>query len=304
MHKGNPADLEPDNWLKGSIKGTTIAWHGTDERALPYTDEPSNSPNLRAIPDYDEDDYRDHEDSEGRPMAEYGSAVGLHFGSLKSALDRSDTASRSYVHPVALPNSQVKVSKPWSDYEANYDEQSTDRVERGEVLPYRNEFEDKGSVSYRALPNVAKTWGETVLEAHDQHDGFSDRWGRRTTRPQGLPRPSTGQVAAAQAGYNPVVPVTANKVNDVKRAHQQPMFAAETFDMQTNRYVGHHVTERDADNFIAGHPDRFVDNGNPNVPNSASRLANEYAPPFWFREPGERHAALSKTQFMKTGHRE
>lgn len=258
---GDPWKLAPDNWMKQSdtpAHDDLITWHSSESSQLPRTDEYEDrafEPGHGTGPDWEgsdedyedaayndelewEDENRYSEDSQGRPMGEYGSAVGMHFGSPAAAKERS---TRSFVHPVRIPNNTLadppsggfstevpggnSVSdmhrshrdivnshtgertpdERWSDKAANYSEAATDLVEGGKTLAYRNDIEAVGSTSYRALPETTRTWGEDVLAAKSPMTGrpASEKYGWNDDQAfRNTPHP--GLVAAAEAGYNPV----------------------------------------------------------------------------------------------------
>src|SRR5262245_1603155 len=91
QYQGDTWKLEPSRWLGLSdipAHQDITAWHSSHSETLPRWDDPESR---RAIADDyfgEDDDYDFSVDSQERPMAEYGSAVGMHFGTLKSALDR------------------------------------------------------------------------------------------------------------------------------------------------------------------------------------------------------------------------
>lgn len=288
MYTGDPWRLAPENWMKQSATpahSDPIAWHSSHSSALPRYDDPGS----RAMePDMDYDDYEDEErddfsvDTKDRPMAEYGSAIGMHLGSLEAAVDRAKTDVRNYSHPARIPSETIKeapsgnfftqrrhanvsgslrsertilnaetgertLDKRWSDPAANYAERATDLVEKGHTLPYRNDVEGQGSTSYRTLPETVRTWSEDVLNATSP----------RTETPAGVGHsdvqwqdphafrnePHPAMVEAAKAGYNPVA-LTHDK--DVAyESRQSPLFGD---DLST--YVQQNQSRRDA--FHAG----------------------------------------------------
>jgi hypothetical protein len=98
MFKGSPDRLSPEQFTAGNVPGHTVAWHaqldlerGKAATALPARNDPERNPALREITGIEEDDYGDEPalDSEGRRMATYGSATGLHFGTARAAIQRS-----------------------------------------------------------------------------------------------------------------------------------------------------------------------------------------------------------------------
>lgn len=214
------------------VHGDITAWHSSTSSAVPRYDDPT----MRQVDQYDHEgadwgneeidengdyneDYVDwSEDKKGRPMADYGSAVGMHLGDLKAAADRDKY--RQFIHPLRIPSESLTApprgnfSTPrpggsiaagsmrsrnsvvnaetgertedtrWSDQAANFAGKATDLVESGKTLAYRNDIEAAGSTSYRTLPETTRTWSEDVLDAPNAH-------------------PALGHLA--QQGYNPMV---------------------------------------------------------------------------------------------------
>ena len=211
---GGSEAFEPGNWVERPPGGGRIAaFHASMEMTLPAEDRPEEARGYEG--------YGNHEDVDihGRPMAAFGSAIGIHLGSLQAAQTAGHT--RDYVHPVAIPHEVIqgpegapeeaktpwkyrsahrqlandpvdtRNTQLWDDEAANFSPYLTDVVEAGKVIPYRNQHEDPGSVSYRGKPEALETWGEHVL-ATDAAPGSGSR-------------PSQGQVAAARAGYEPAI---------------------------------------------------------------------------------------------------
>ena len=207
---GGSEAFEPENWVQRPPGGGRIAaFHSSMEMTLPATDDPFQARGADAD--------TEGVDIHGRPMAAFGSAIGIHLGSLQSAVTAGK--EREYVHPVAIPNEAIvgpddapeeaktpwkyrsaQPQKPndpvstnnrWLDDAANFSPHLTDLVEQGKILPYRNEYEDPGTTSYRGKPESLETWGEHVLNADQAEISRS--------------KPSRAQVAAAKAGYEPVI---------------------------------------------------------------------------------------------------
>jgi hypothetical protein len=255
-YTGDPWKLSPENWLKQSATpahGDIISWHSSEEQTLPRSEEYEHrqlEPEHFAGADwgneeYDEEGeynegYEDYStDTQERPMAAYGSAVGMHFGDLAAASQR---APRPFIHPARIPKETLaspprgSFSTPrpggmpiggeyksnativnketgeetkdtrWSDVGANFAEKATDLVERGKTLAYRNEVEARGSTSYRTLPETARTWSEDVLSsAHPGTGRAASKYGW-TDDPhafRGVPHPVL--VHLAESGYDPVI---------------------------------------------------------------------------------------------------
>lgn len=147
--------LHPDNW----VKRPDVVYHASDQPALPRHDRG---------PNFDPG---------------YGNSSGMHFGDKTTALDRASSAfgTRDYIHTARLVGEQftpansgratkgIKPAPVWSDEEANYNEITDKAVRQGKVVPYRNAYENVGAVSYRALPEVTKTWSEDVKDDPAAH---------------------------------------------------------------------------------------------------------------------------------------
>jgi hypothetical protein len=173
-------------------------------------------------------------DAKGRPMADYGSAVGMHLGDIRATEVRAkDQFGRQFIHSARIPKETVadpppgKFSTPaagghvysetyasdhpgregrgpeWSDTAANQALKATDLVEQGKTLAYHNEIEG-GGTSYRTLPETTRTWSEDVLNARSPRTGRTA--GDNTNDPHALRNePHPALVAAAKAGFNPTV---------------------------------------------------------------------------------------------------
>lgn len=233
--------------------GDITSWHSSTSSAVPRYDDPDS----RQIdqyehegPDWDNseidpetgdynDDYVDFSvDHKDRPMANYGSAVGMHLGDIKAATDRD--SARDFIHPLRIPRdtlappprgnfstdrpggsiaagsmrSQNRVLNQetgertedtrWSDQAANFASRATDLVESGKTLAYRNDIEAAGSTSYRTLPETTRTWSEDVLGSTTP--GGRSVPGESADTEHGLRgTPHPALVHLAQQGYNPVV---------------------------------------------------------------------------------------------------
>ena len=252
-YTGDPMKLHPANWLKQSdtpAHSDTISWHGSEESSLPRSDEYEHRQHEEGHgigPDWgtgdaDDDEYYEPDDfstdSKDRPMGEYGSVVGMHFGSPEAAAERSP---RPFLHPARLPESTMappprgSFSTPkagggivggnyksdnviyneetgdltkdtrWTDSAANYAEKGTDLVESGKTLAYRNDVEAKGSTSFRTLPETARTWSEDVMSAKDPSSGhLASKYGwADDTSFRNKPHPAL--VHLAEKGFDPVV---------------------------------------------------------------------------------------------------
>ena len=251
-YAGDPWKLAPENWLGQTdtpAHDDPIAWHGSNESALPRSDEyegrafdpPDHSDYVD--PDYDvyegEDIHIPEEeedrsvDSKDRPMGEYGSVVGMHFGSIAAATERDP---RPFIHPARIPketlaqppagsfvntqpghliggpyqvqrtNKEGVPDERWTDEAANFAEKGTDLVESGKTLAYENAVEDRGSTSFRTLPETAQTWAEDVMSSKSPSTGraASKKYGWTDEHSlRGTPHPAL--VHLAEQGYDPVV---------------------------------------------------------------------------------------------------
>lgn len=251
-YTGDPMRLHPANWMKQPGEGETaahddiIAWHGSEESSLPRSDEYEHrhlEPDMFAGGDWNngeegEEDFEDFSvDASERPMTDYGSAVGMHFGSLNAAASR---APRPHMHPARIPNASLEspprgnfaTNRPggsiaagpyksgnvivnqetgertpdtrWSDQAANFADKATDLVESGRTLAYRNDVEASGSTSYRTAPETARTWSEDVMSASDpQRPGTPASKYGWVDDASFRNRPHPALVHLAEAGYDP-----------------------------------------------------------------------------------------------------
>ncbi len=259
-YTGDPLKLHPSNWMQQPGEGEKsahsdiITWHASDSTQLPRYDTPDHrqiQPEDFEGPDwgnseYDDEgepneDYTDFSvDDKDRPMADYGSAIGMHFGDVRAATERAGSMGRTAFHPVRLPaetvapppkgnfmqdrpggsiaagsmRSQVRIKNAetgemtedtrWSDPAANFASKATDLVESGKSIAYRNDVEGKGTTSYRALPETVRTWSEDVLGATDPRSGMPATVGESRDEEHGFRNvPHPALVHLAQAGYNP-----------------------------------------------------------------------------------------------------
>lgn len=191
---GSIANQKPPERQAGNI----ITYH-TNMGKLPTRDIPA-----RKKPKPTKD-YPQGRDSRGRVMGEDGSTVGVHYGTIAAGWDRvqhEKDPAPALSHPVKFHSSQQfgrgdhpDLAKsnasvmPWSDETVNYNESLTDMVEEGRVIPYRNDVEDTGSISYRADPKVMRRWSDDVLAAPKSGHGA----------------PHPAYTYLAEKGYNPVV---------------------------------------------------------------------------------------------------
>lgn len=269
-YTGDPWKLHPDEWLNQPKKPSfneipdsdTIAWHSSESSQLPRYDDPE----MRQV-ETEHDPYFDEEESEpedysvdekDRPVAEYGSAVGMHLGSIKAAQDRR----QGFIHPARIPRSTIaeppegqfatslggrlkagpyrsnssivnaetgetKPDERWTDEAANYSTKSTDLVESGRTLAYRNTVEAQGSTSYRTLPESTRTWSEDVLGSRHPGTGQPPKreGGTKWENPdlehgfRNVPHPALTHLA--ERGYNPVIDTL--QTPRVGLPHQYPL---------------------------------------------------------------------------------
>lgn len=151
----DPWKHSPENWLKQP----DIAWHASNEQRLPRVDRTVSNPT----------------EFNAEQFIQYGHAAGMHFGTLRAARERSESAMygrRAFIHPARMVGPQYvpnfgdgtsgEGTNIVTDEHANYSHIANDAVRRGEVVHYRNDMEDHGSTSYRALPEATRTWSEEV----------------------------------------------------------------------------------------------------------------------------------------------
>ena len=258
-YTGDPMRLHPTNWMgQGDTPAheDIVSFHSSESSQLPRYDDPHSrqidqyehegpdwdNSEMTEEGDYNED-YTDFSvDEKDRPMANYGSAVGMHFGDVKAGIERDKDRTREHIHPVRIPsetltdpprgnfsterpggsiaagpyrsnvnviNAETKEISPdtrWNDAAANFATKATDLVESGKTLAYRNDVEAAGSTSYRALPETVRTWSEDVLGASSPRTGRAATAGERPDEESGFRNePHPALVHLAQQGYNPVV---------------------------------------------------------------------------------------------------
>lgn len=208
MYTGNPDAMDIEKWLSDQSRGP-IVHHGSSESSLPAHDDPDRShdtgdeygwinanSNAGAWSTDLEDDI-----AEGRRRAAFGYATGMHFGSKVAAYDRAlqsgHEEQRTFLHSARIPTEAVASGK-FNDRTANFNPAVDDLVHGDQAIPYSNQVEDAGSISYRTKPEVVRTWGEDVMDAADR--------GRAV-------HPSVE--AAARSGYNPVHRVGWDRERDV-----------------------------------------------------------------------------------------
>ena len=269
---GGSAAFDPENWQQRPPGGGRIAaFHSSMEMTMPAEDRPEQAGGVHG----------GSIDSRGRPLAHYGSAIGIHLGSLQSAMDAGFT--REYIHTLAIKNKDVlspenappELLQPqilasahrnwpidpvdpdaphlWTDEAANYNADLTDQVEQGKVLPYRNEVEDRGSTSYRGKPEALETWGEHVRSTEHEHaavdhintsDDVEETGGRVVPDPGfARSRPSRAQVAAAKAGYEPTILQQQNTEEIYLNPIKQPTLFEEGTDERDRRRMTSHYGE-------------------------------------------------------------
>lgn len=218
--RNDPDEMSPERWASNPNIGQ-VAYHASAADALPLHDNPYlkqqfieenaseadyegayDDPENQEVTGYRWNDFGGRVDAKDRPMANYGSSIGIHLGSLEAAQSRAMQSgrygdSRDYIHPARIPATTMREagSTRWTDAAANYDPEATDVVEAGGVVPYKNEVESRGSMSFRIKPEHLSSWAEDVLHA-DQFRTLPGAPGVRV----GRPRPE--YVELAKRGYN------------------------------------------------------------------------------------------------------
>ncbi len=223
-YTGDPHKLSPENWMKGDASTPLIrheekmAFGGTSGSQDPVPraagDILTYHTNMGALPVAD-NVFRgkgpQSRDSKGRAVGEDGSLVGMHFGTVKAGYDRvshNKDPSAAQAHPVKFHSSaqfgaydtiegkqttplaeQTRSPSPWSDDAANISEKATDAVETGYAVPYRNDVEDEGSISYRTKRANVRRWSTDVKLGIGQRVG----------------EPHPAYKYLADKGYNPVI---------------------------------------------------------------------------------------------------
>lgn len=188
----DPWRLHPDKW----IKGKNVVFHASNSQRMPRIDR---------------GDVGD---------LGYGDSEGVHLGDKATAVERAVLTGRENIHAVRLNSTQF--TPVMSDRYANYSQEATDIVRAGGVVRYHNDYENPGSVSYRALPESTKTWSQDVSEDPTAHRALQ---------------------RLAGGGFNPVI--TASSVVDApKPPVQEQLFAADV--VSGGKSISHHVTEDEA----------------------------------------------------------
>jgi hypothetical protein len=240
-YSGSPSRFDLGNWLQ-SDKRDVVAWHH-NTGDFPEYDSDGRMDLDDANISFDNDDRAQHKD--------LGYLQGMHFGTPAAGFSRwyggtRDQGDRAGVqgHPVRLardtirqPSEHVAQSvktdehglRVWSDRAANFDEGLQNDVESGRTIPYRNDFEDEGSTSFKALRDTARTWGEDVLAAKQRNT-----WG--------MNRVSPAQVAAAERGYNPVLP--SGQIVGRAQAARQPMLPVDNHQTFARATPGDYMTRQ------------------------------------------------------------
>jgi hypothetical protein len=169
LHLFTPPNTDPvvdvSDWARQQ------QWHSSKESVFPEKD--------RDIPES-----LDELDKEGNEYAgAAGHPLGVHVGTTWSARER-DTFIRNKYHPVHLqgedhlPSHEMDTAldpdygfeKPnlWNDDSANGAvPESTRAIRAGKNIPYLNDSEDRGSISYRAPRKNLSTWAESVMTKPD-----------------------------------------------------------------------------------------------------------------------------------------
>jgi len=172
LHLFTPPDPEPavdvSDWARQQ------QWHASKQGIFPKTDRDVSSPKR--------DDSAEWRSAAGHPL-------GFHMGTPWAATDRDVFAHKVY-HPLNLqgedyaPTDELDMAVNedygfdiphlWSDDSANgANAESTRAVRQGKNIPYLNEGEDVGSVSYRAPRKNIRTWSQSVI--HNPDSTFAER---------------------------------------------------------------------------------------------------------------------------------
>lgn len=264
-YSSSPERLYTDNWLQSDNRDV-VAWHH----------------NMGDLPEFDSDgrmgppgDYLVTADPKDRPVhKDLGYMQGMHFGTPAAGFDRwgkqqpvetaggpATTNPAVQGHPVRLPRSAMHTPTKdtrrdggdprWSDHQANFSSNLQDAVDAGGVVPYRNDVEDEGSTSYKALRETARTWSDDVMDAKQQNT-----WG--------MNRVSPGQFAAAERGYNPVlrsgrIMANAQRTQQPHLPYDNPQTLARTVHEtdRTSREMPSSV--RDTERSVMGNPAPHVE---------------------------------------------
>lgn len=144
---------------------TETLWHASPDKRLPSKDT-----------GVDANDIGDYDSEAPHPF-------GLHLGSSHAALTRSFDR---LMHPVVLtgeefsPMSLGYSDSVWDDNEANgRNARLTKEVRAGRNIPYENQYEDEGSISYRAPVQNVQTWAQSVAKNPSAHTYAERRAVRR-----------------------------------------------------------------------------------------------------------------------------
>lgn len=138
----------PDEWMKNE----NVVYHASYEDKMPRRDRGPNH------------------------LVDYGGSEGMHFGTKMSAYERATQGvRRDYIHTARLNGEQFTPKdfgvndSAWTDDEANYGPRADKAVSEGKIVPYRNDYEGKGEVSYRAHRSAVRTWSEDVRDQPNAH---------------------------------------------------------------------------------------------------------------------------------------
>lgn len=173
LHLFTPPD--PDPAVDVSDWARQQQWHASSASVFPKTDRDVSSP--------------EEEDDNGEWNSAAGHPLGFHVGTPWAATDR-DAYSKKVYHPLSIsgkethpPNEHyMAVSEDygfdmpdlWSDEAANgAAPEATRAIRQGKNVPYINEGEDIGSVSYRAPRRNLRTWSQSVM--HNPDSTFAER---------------------------------------------------------------------------------------------------------------------------------
>jgi len=184
--------LHPDKW----VQQPNIVYHASDEPDMPRMDRGGNVD------------------------VGYGDSAGMHFGDKHTAVARGVLASRQFVHTVRMTG---PLTPTMSDHDANYSDEAGRAVREGKTVPYVNDYEDPGAISYRALPETVRTWSRDVAADPTAHPALKH---------------------LAQRGYNPML--NAGQVHKEAYDTPRPLQLFEADLLSGGKAVAHFVNEDDA----------------------------------------------------------
>jgi len=138
----------PDEWMQRE----DVVYHASHENTLPRRERGPNH------------------------QVDYGGSEGMHFGTKMAAYERATSGiRREYIHTARLsaeqftPQNEGHTNRAWTDDMANYGATADREVRKGKIVPYENDFEGSGSISYRARADAVRTWSEDVKSQPNAH---------------------------------------------------------------------------------------------------------------------------------------